>query len=504
VKRRTKRKIVLLVILLLLLLFLGLWYMNFRATRNLMFDLRTPDPQVLAPPTYLYSFSGDGENRLLQPIGVLATGGEVYVTDGRQSQVLVFREDGTYVRSFGKGKLDIPLYLAKNPKTGNLYVVDRRKRAVFIFKPSGQFVGVFDPKLPKSELPTFDTKGDQWVPVALDFASDGSMYVLELLNGHRLLTFDPSGTFVRSLGSMGVSPRTNDLPGLFSFPNSVKVHNDEIFIADSNNRRVQVFGLDGTFKRFITATGLPRGIAFLPRSSSTSSETADMFVVVDTLSHDGTIFNGAGDRILQFGERGLLDGQFNYPNDVSIGSKSLIFITDTQNLRVQAWGWPENVSPVPRFLPRQPAWYLALLPLALIPFLRRRKRFYATADFVLAMLDAGLVHTMPQPRRSWYVSPADHAALSDLSEGDIKLSELLEPLEHSDSDARALQERLELDRTMAGTLAAAQRTKVLCTEDAEIRRIARLLELDVVNSREYVERFGPRIKKGGAKQDMDQ
>jgi hypothetical protein len=330
--------------------------------------------------------------------------------------------------------------------------------------------------------------------VALDFAPDGSMYVLELLNGHRLLTFDPSGTFVRSLGAGGMAPRTNELPGLFSFPNSVKVHKGEVYIADSNNRRVQVFALDGTFRRFIQATGLPRGIAFLPRPSQAPSATLDKFVVVDTLSHDGTIFNTEGKQVLQFGERGLLDGQFNYPNDVSIGGRSVIFITDTQNLRVQAWGWPENVSPVPRFLPRQPAWYLVLLPLLLIPLVRRRKKFYATADFVLAMLEAGTVHTMPHRRRRWYVSPEDHVVLSELSEGDIRLSELLEPMEYSESDARALQERLELDPELAGTLASAQRAKVLCTEDAEVRRVARLLELEVVNSREFVERFGPRTK----------
>jgi len=266
-------------------------------------------------------------------------------------------------------------------------------------------------------------------------------------------------------------------------------------VADSNNRRIQVFGLDGSFKGFIAATGLPRGIAFLPRPSQAASGTPDRFVVVDTLSHDGTVFSVDGKRLLQFGERGLLDGQFSYPNDVSVGGKSVIFITDTQNLRVQAWGWPQDVSPVPLVLPRQPAWYLALLPLLLVPLLRRRKRFYATADFVNVMLDDGLVHTMPNKRRRWYVSPADYALLRDLSEGDIKLSELLEPMEYSDSDAKALRERLEIDRELAATLAAAQRVKVLCTENAEVRRVARLLEIDVVNSVEYVERFASGTKR---------
>jgi DNA-binding beta-propeller fold protein YncE len=488
-KRRTKRKIVLLVLLILLLAFLGLWYANYRATRSLALDLRIPDPDVLEAPVYLFSFSGSGAERLLEPIGVLCADGVVYVTDGHLGQVLVFREDGTFVRSFGKGTLQTPLYLAKNPKTGNLYVVDRRKRSVFIFKPSGQLVSMFDPKLPASEVPTFDTKGDQWVPVALDFAPDGSMYVLEYLNGHRMLTFAPNGKFVRSVGRAGVVARSDQLPGVFSFPNSVKVHKGEVYVADSNNRRIQVFDLKSQFKRFIAATGLPRGISFLPRPSSAASGTLDKFVVVDVLSHDGTIFAADGKRVVNFGERGLLDGQFNYPNDVSVGGASVIYITDMQNLRVQAWGWPEKVSPLPRVLPRQPAWCLGLLPLLLIPLLRRRKKFYATADFVRLMMDEELVHTMQRRRTRWFVSPDDYEELKDLSEGDIELSELLEPFEHSESDARALMSKLEIEHDLAATLAAAQRVKVLCTEDAEVRRVARLLEMDVVNKVEYLKRF---------------
>jgi DNA-binding beta-propeller fold protein YncE len=494
VRRRTKRKVVLLLLLLLLLACLGAWFANFLATKSLVLDLRAPDANAVTPPVYLYSFAGEEPNSLQEPIGVLADGGEVFVADGKSGRIMVFREDGTFLRAFGNGTLQIPLYIAKNPKDGNLYISDRRKHAVFIFKRSGEFVRVFDPALPKEQLPKFDTKGDQWVPVALDFAPDGSMYVLEYLNGHRLVMFDPDGKFVGSVGGTGVSKTPTDLPGRFQFPNSIKVHKGEVFVADSNNRRVQVLDMAGVFKRFIPASGLPRGVAFLPRPSNATSETTEKFVVVDTLSHDGSIFGADGARILNFGERGVADGQFNYPADVSIGGNSIIFITDTLNLRVQAWGWPESVSPVPRVLPREPVWYLALLPFLLLPLLRRKKRFYATADFIEAMLEGGLVHTMPHRRRRWLVSQATHDAFRDASEDDIRLSELLEVTEHSDSDARALEVRLEIDRESAATLAAAQRAKVFCTEDAELRRAARLLDMDVVNHTEYVERFGGKAK----------
>ena len=66
-------------------------------------------------------------------------------------------------------------------------------------------MGVFDPKLPKNELPKFKLpKGVQWVPLTLTFGRDGTMYVTELLNGHRLLIFGPDGTFKRSVGTAAI------------------------------------------------------------------------------------------------------------------------------------------------------------------------------------------------------------------------------------------------------------------------------------------------------------
>lgn len=491
-KRRQKRKLIALAILLILLALLVVWFVNFQATKNLTLDLRAPAQDAIEAPSYLYSFAGEGANHLQQPIGVLATDSVVYVTDGRLGQVSVFRENGQFVRAFGKGKLVTPLYLAKNPKDGNIYVADRRTRSIQVFKPSGPFVRVFDPKLPKDQLPKFDTKGDQWVPVALDFAPDGSMYVIELLNGHRVLQFGPDGTFVRAIGTSGAAGKAEDLTGKFQFPNSIKVHRGELYVADSNNRRVQVFDLKGEFKRVIKATGLPRGIAFLPRPSNATSETTDKFVVVDTLSHDGTIFSVDGKQILQFGERGVLDAQFNYPNDTSVGSKSVIFVTDTGNTRVQAWGWPQAVSPVPRVLPRNPWWCLLPLLLLLIPLLRRKKRFYATADFIEAAIANGDLATLVHRRREWLVSEADYALFKGRTEDGIDLGEMLTATEHSDTDARSLAERLEIELERAAILSSAKRTKALCTEDADLRRIAKVLELDVYNATEFAAKFGMR------------
>ena len=490
-KRRQKRKLILLTILVVLLASLGLWYWNYTQTGNLAVDLRVQPVDTLTPPQYLFSFSGTKTNHLTAPVGVLADGGDVYVADSTAGLLYTFRQDGTFIRTFGKDQLKDPIYIAKNPKDGLLYVTDRGKEAILKFKTTGEYVGVFDPKLPKSELPAFKAKS-QWIPVALAFAPDGRLYVTDILKDQRLLIFAPDGAFVRSVGKMGVANTSSDLPGQFQFPNSIKVFNGEVWVVDSNNRRMQIFSLDGDYKRLIPLQGLPRGLAFIPRASDTTSDT---YTVVDVLANMVTLYSTKTSvSPITFGEKGSGDGQFALPNDVTVGDKSVIFVSDNRNFRIQAWGWQAKVSPLPKVIPQQPLWCLGLLPLLLVPLLFRKRTFYATADFVEAMAAAGAVAEMKAKRRVWLVSEADYEALRGRTEDGIALGELLRPTEYSDTDARALAERYAIHAEQAATLVAARRTKLFCTEDETLRRVARVLEIEVVNSEEFRARFAPKTR----------
>jgi len=490
VTRARKIKIAILVVLVLLLLFLASYYAYYRATHQLSFNLSaSTSTDVVPPPQFLYAFSGT-TTKLQRPVGVTVDGDNVYAVDSAGRDILVFNQAGNYKRSFGASVTVVPLNLARNPINNELYVTDRRLRKMLRFDLAGRFLGEFNPNLPKNQLPTFKTGGDQWEPVALAFAPDGTMYVTEILNGHRLLVFGPDGAFKRSIGYAGMVTDANSGPTAFQFPNGVVYHKGLVYVTDSNNRRVQVFDKDGNFKKIIVTQGLPRGIDFLNRFPSDKPATPDRFVIADTLAHDGTIWTAAGDKVLSFGEEGYLDGQFSYPNGVSVGSKNKIFIADTANGRIQVWGWPNQVSPIP--IPAASnKWWLCLLPLLLLPFLLllRRKRFFATEDFVDAMIAAEQVHLMQSRRRRWLVTEAAYEKYQDRVEDNVELGRLLHATEYSESDARALMERFEIDMPTAIIVAIAQRNPVFCTENIEYRRLAKTLEIDVVNRVEFLDRF---------------
>lgn len=487
--KRQRRLLTILIILALIFLSLVGYYAYYRSTKKLSFNLTGDLGEALTPPEFLYSFSGAEGQRLQRPIGVLVHKGRVYVADAPAGKVQVFNERGVWQRSIGGTECVTPLYIAWNPKDNNLYVSDRRQRAVHKYSLDGKYLGDFNPRLPKKELPSFNTGGVQWVPLALAFGEDGTFYATEILKGHRLLIFDPKGKFKRSVGTAAIVIKPEKAPKVFQFPNGMIVFNKEVYIADSNNRRIQVFDLKGDYKRLIVTQGLPRGVAGLSPLPSDNASSPARIVTVDTLAHDATIWTSKGQKVLNFGEQGLLDGQFSYPTSTSIGSKNRIFITDTTNGRVQVWGWVDQVAEVPGLgSPSRLIW--CLVPLALLPLLLlfRRKKYFATADFVQELVRLEEEDLLTSARRVRWVTTADQHALIKDAPGGEPLAEVFDVWEHSEPDAQALMEKYEIEYEAAVILSVAQRTRLFCTEDESLLIVAGRMEIDAANARDFIKR----------------
>lgn len=405
--KRRSRTVALVAFLALLLALPGSVY----AYRNFLVVPASPEPtsgtrRASRAPTFLFSFEGSRLDPMVRPVGVLADESGVYVVDSSRHTVDVFDDDGEFRSSFATSETAVPLYVARSPLDGNLYVSDRDQRSVLIFETDGDYVGAFDPRT--SAETTGGPSRIDWAPVALDFSADGSLFVTDLLENHRVLKFAPAGILQRSVGGTETAEGPGSSPGTFAFPNGITVYEGQVYVADSNNGRIQVFDEDLEFQEITVTGGLPRGIDFLP---TTTAAARREYVLVDGLSNDATIRSTDDDSIVQFADTG--EARLSYPNGVSVmESTGRIYIADTARARVQVWGWESSDrSAASNGFSWLAMAILAALPLLPLLVLTRRQRVLATADFLEAVMAAGAGGLLGRRPYRWLVAERDRAGI---------------------------------------------------------------------------------------------
>lgn len=174
-------------------------------------------------------------------------------------------------------------------------------------------------------------------PRALALAADGGLYVADTDN-HRIQQFDADGRFVRMWGAFGDAAQGAG-PGLFNQPWGVAVDSKgNVYVADTWNHRIQQFdsqgnyltgwGFFGTADNGLLAFWGPRGLAV---------DAQDRLYVADTGNKRILVFDEAGAPLGQIGSVGSLDGQLDEPTDIAVAPDGRVFVADAWNQRVQVF-----------------------------------------------------------------------------------------------------------------------------------------------------------------------
>ena len=193
------------------------------------------------------------------------------------SQLLEFDANGTFVREIGKN-LNAWSYAhaVRVDPQDNVWVVDKGSNMILRFTPEGHVDWVFGRKGEASHLivpPDYQTvmarlldragvdvevpenNNPRWpIPVHQDnsfnqptdvaWDSNGNSYFSDGYINSRVGKANAKGEWVASWGSLGSGP------GQFDTPHGIAVSpDDEIYVADRGNRRVQVFDPDGNYLR---------------------------------------------------------------------------------------------------------------------------------------------------------------------------------------------------------------------------------------------------------------
>ena len=165
-------------------------------------------------------------------------------------------------------------------------------------------------------------------PQHLAVDSEDNIYVTDLGNS-RVQKFDEQGTYVRSWGSQGSGP------GEFSHPSGIAVIDDYVFIVDRALDTVQKFDNLGNFVMQWGGFGSGNGEFRSPNGIAISD---DKFVyVVDTGNNRIQKFTLDGEYVSGFGQSGKRAGNFISPIDIAVDSEGKLFVTDPGNNRINVY-----------------------------------------------------------------------------------------------------------------------------------------------------------------------
>jgi DNA-binding beta-propeller fold protein YncE len=295
-------------------------------------------PRADAPTLrYIRSLPDAGDPLLVRPVGLAVGRGYLYVADSGDAVVRVFSTAGPVAGEIGRGTLRVPTYLARDLAAGTLLVTDRELRGVFRFGEGGEPLGQIVPSIETSAT---------WEPLGIAADGEGTVVVTDTSGKHQVLVMDRAGQVSRVLGGPVSAEAAGGVSVSLDYPNSVGFWGDELWVADSNNRRVLVFDADGALKRLIRVDGIARGLAFLE-----GEREEDRFVAVaDALTSEIVLLDADGDEVTRYGGPGGSAGRLAYPNDVAFDMRTgQLFVADMGNARVQVWGvtWPgESTGPL--------------------------------------------------------------------------------------------------------------------------------------------------------------
>jgi hypothetical protein len=286
------------------------------------------------------------------------------------TQLLEFDASGDFVREVGHGVYGLGYaHSARYDKSDNLWIVDKGTHAIMRFNPAGVVTlnlgrrpeGPDEPQWYRGNglgpngreirpaTPPID--GMFRAPTDVAFDSDDNIYISDGYINARVAKFDKHGNWIKSWGSRGYGgEHANENPGQFNVPHNIGIdRQNKVYVADRQNRRIQVFDRDGNFERFIFLNApydKSRHPVLGNQTANPPDETQPWTICITggptqylytSDSEPGRIYKLTleGKIVGTLGESGHDVGQFNWIHGLACPSENTLFVADMNNWRVQ-------------------------------------------------------------------------------------------------------------------------------------------------------------------------
>ena len=230
--------------------------------------------------------------------------------------LMEFDADGAFVRSWGLGQYVRPHGMRLDAE-GNIWTTDVGGHTVRKMNPDGDVLMTLGVHGQAGDWDEATNTRRLMEPTDLAFGRSGEIYVAV---GHgrgepRVLKFDRGGTMLTSWGRAGTGPSEFD-----TLHSIVVDAQGLVYVADRQNRRIQIFEPDGTYVTERPYKGLPCGLYV--------ADDQQMYMVS---GHAGQILrlDTNGKVLGATGRPGTELGEFGEAHYMTIGPDEVIWVADS-------------------------------------------------------------------------------------------------------------------------------------------------------------------------------
>lgn len=243
----------------------------------------------------------------------------VWVFNRGKHPVIQFDRNGKFIQAWD----DVPVKSSHGIRVGpdgNIWAIDVAGHSLFEFTPQGRILQVIGGV--GGNPGTMETKDAFNRPTGIAFGSNGDYYVSDGYVNSRVVRFGRDGLFQMQWGAKG----TGD--GQFDIVHDVAIDTrGRLYVADRENRRIQVFDGEGKFIAKWTNVGSPWGLYYVARENA--------LYMCDGYNNRIVKLNTEGQVLGVLGSYGKLPGKLNFVHNIAVDSKGSIYVAEIKNWRVQ-------------------------------------------------------------------------------------------------------------------------------------------------------------------------
>lgn len=302
-------------------------------------------PETAAtPPALSVSVLRSYQAYLHAPTRLAVDGADrLYVTDPRNGRVLAREADGRVALELSE--LGYPVSVAVTGDGARIYVGDGATGRVTAYDRNGAVRAILGAGNGEFRMPA---------DIGID-AVTGEVFVADS-RAHAVKRYGAGGALLQTIG--GARGSAN---GQFDFPAGLYVNaaTRELFVVDQRNARIQVLGLDGTFKfcldsRVLVPVGFNCGGSSCSRVRQFDAgiwvDGAGRIFVADAFEGRVWVLARNGSLLNAVGGFGTLPGQLQTPADVAVDGGGRLYVAAANNSRIEIYGLDAYRDPE-RFLP---------------------------------------------------------------------------------------------------------------------------------------------------------